>query len=211
MTKYITDTPALQYFLLTGEIKLLLNLLGSPLQVPLAVYDPEDRDVRFTNELRTSLLSEMRKAIFHYKNKEHFREENSDYSRLLQVDNLYSTQILIPVAMKADELELSAALQSRNEATKYGVKAGLGPGEAACVAIAFHRGCTIVTDDNDALKVMKRLYEGRDFPYERIRKLLKRAARDGHISESAANNLHQEMLDKGFWDTESPFPDAETE
>lgn len=43
--KHIIDTVVLLYFLLVGEEELLCTLLGTPLQVPLAVYDPEDRDL----------------------------------------------------------------------------------------------------------------------------------------------------------------------
>lgn len=43
--KHIIDTVVLLYFLLVGEEELLCTLVGTPLQVPLAVYDPEDRDL----------------------------------------------------------------------------------------------------------------------------------------------------------------------
>ena len=43
--KHIIDTVVLLYFLLVGEEELLCTLVGTPLQVPLAVYDPEDRNL----------------------------------------------------------------------------------------------------------------------------------------------------------------------
>lgn len=64
--KHIIDTVVLLYFLLVGEEDLLCTLLGTPLQVPLAVYDPEDRDLPPTAHRRTELLSEMRQAVGHY-------------------------------------------------------------------------------------------------------------------------------------------------
>ncbi len=39
----IVDTVVLLYFLLVGQDALLRRLLGDPLRVPLAVYDPEER------------------------------------------------------------------------------------------------------------------------------------------------------------------------
>ena len=46
---------------------------------------------------------------------------------------------------------------------------------------------------------------GRDYPYERIRKLLVRAAIEGHTSREEANRLHDEMRTLGFWDSGQPF------
>jgi len=81
----------------------------------------------------------------------------------------------------------------------------LGPGEAACVAIAIERGWTIATDDADAFKVLDRLQGGQSYPYERIRKLLIRVADEGRISREEANRLHDEMCSLGFWDSGRPF------
>lgn len=40
--EHITDTSVLMYFLLADDFELLLKLLGSPIQVPIDVYEPED-------------------------------------------------------------------------------------------------------------------------------------------------------------------------
>ena len=48
---------------------------------------------------------------------------------------------------------------------------------------------------------------GEDYPYERTRKLLVRAADENLISKSEANRLHSEIVNKGFWDKELPFPE----
>ena len=44
-SNHIIDTVVLLYFLLVNETDLLCALLGRPLQVPLAVYDAEDRGI----------------------------------------------------------------------------------------------------------------------------------------------------------------------
>jgi hypothetical protein len=63
---HIIDTVVLMYFLLVGREALLGDLMGRPLQVPLAVYDPEDRKLQEGASPRSELLSEMRQAVRHY-------------------------------------------------------------------------------------------------------------------------------------------------
>lgn len=79
----------------------------------------------------------------------------------------------------------------------------LDDGEAACLAVAVERGWTLATDDGDALRVLERL--AHDHPYERIRRLLVRAAADGLVTEAEANEIHEEMTRAGFWDRVRPF------
>lgn len=87
-----------------------------------------------------------------------------------------------------DELELFAALTSAESARELGLKLPLGAGEAACVAVAVTRGWTLATDDQDALRALGALSPGH--PYERIRRLLQRAAVAGLVTEVEANALH---------------------
>ena len=208
---HIIDTVVLMYFLLVGREALLGDLLGRPLQVPLAVYDPEERELLEGASPRSEFLSEMRQAVRHYEAAAEVAElsESSDreaesLSRIKRIDDLYDEGSLISIAMTPEEMLLAAQLQS-NDVSEYGLKVGLGPGEAACVAISHTRNWTIATDDTDALKVLDHLHGGRNYPYERIRKLLIRAAEEGHIARQEANRLHQEMRSLGFWDSGQPF------
>ena len=208
---HIIDTVVLMYFLLVGREALLGDLMGRPLQVPFAVYDPEDRDLQGGASPKSELLSEMRQAVRHYEaaaeaaaESESSDHEIESFNRIKRIDDLYDKGGLVTVAMTSEELLLSARLQS-SDAFAYGLKVGLGPGEAACVAISYTRGWTIATDDTDALKVLDQFRGGRNYPYERIRKLLVRAADEGHISSEEANLLHEEMRTLGFWDSGQPF------
>ena len=208
---HIIDTVVLMYFLLVGQERLLAELLGQPLQVPLAVYDPDDRTPQAGTVPRSEFLSEMRQSVRHYESGATYAEEAEvvdheieSFTRIKRVDDLYDEGVLVPVSMTSDERSLAARLQS-SEIANYGLKVALGPGEAACVAISFQRGWTIATDDADALKVLDRLHGAWDYPYERIRKLLSRAADEGHITRDEANRLHAEMRSLGFWDTGQPF------
>lgn len=208
---HIIDTVVLMYFLLVGRETLLGDLLGRPLQVPVAAYDPEDRRPPEGTSPSSELLSEMRQAVRHYEaaaeaavESESSDHEIESFNRIKRIDDLYGEGSLVTVAMTSEELLLAAQLQSC-DASVHGLNVGLGPGEAACVAISHTRGWTIATDDADAFKVLDRLHAGHDYPYERIRKLLVRAADEGRISREEANRQHDEMRALGFWDSGQPF------
>ena len=211
---HILDTVVLMYFLLAGQEGLLGKLLGWPLQVPTTVYDPDDQTSSTQTSAQPELLSEMRDVVRHY---EHAAEQAEDAEtsehaaqslrRIKRVDALHDEGCLTPVEMSASERPLAAGLVGRG-AAEYGLKVPLGSGEAACVAIAYERGWTIATDDAAALQVLERLYDGQNYPYVRIRKLLRRAAEDSHVTPSEANRLHAEMRSHGFWDSGRPCPEA---
>ena len=205
-SNHIIDTVVLLYFLLVKETDLLCALLGQPLQVPLAVYDPEDRTPPPAALHRSDLLSEMRQSIRHY---EHAVTSDGLPNPLATtvgyVDMLYDQGALVPVPMTPDERLLATRLQS-SEVADYGLSVPLGAGEAACIAISYHRGWTIATDDNDALKALRRMHHNQDFSYERIRELLIRAVHEGHIKPQETNRIHADMRNHGFWDTGRPFP-----
>lgn len=202
----IIDTVVLLYFMLTRREQLLIQLLGSPLRVPLVVYDPEEEGLPKPALQRAELLSEMRQAIRHYEIRA--RTSPADqirFERLRTIDDLHRKGMLEPVPLVNDELQLAAELQSREAVTRFTVQTPLGAGEASCVAIAFRRGWTITTDDNDALTVLSELHGGGDFPYQRIRSLLIRAGKEGLVTRDEANQIHEDMRAEGFWDLGTPF------
>ena len=106
--------------------------------------------------------------------------------------------------MTSDERAIFSRLTIDSEAQSVGLSAALGMGEAACVAIAVHRGCLLATDDDDALKALRAVSP--DSKHTRIRALLCLAAERGLIGRDDANAIHREMRRLGFWDTEDPFP-----
>jgi len=206
---HIVDTVVLLYFLLVDEVDLLSDLIGTPLRVPVAVYDPEDRSVPAEALRHSELLSEMHQSIRHYEVSTRTGSASSDLlDRVLRVNALYESGALTVVEMAKQEAILAARLQSRSKVADYGLRVPLGAGEAACVAIAWERGWTVTTDDEAALRVLDKLHGDRTYAYERIRKLLMRAADEDRITESSANEIHTAMRDLGFWDSGAPFPDA---
>ncbi len=203
----IVDTVVLLYFLLVDEDRLLRDLLGGALKVPRTVYDPDDRSLPESALRRSDLLSEMRQSIRHHEVAvRHGETDPESIHRVRSVDHLYDTELLEVIDMTGDELAMAARLQSRDAVQYHSIRAPLGPGESACVAIAWHREWTIVTDDDAALTVLDELHGGRSYMYERIRKLLIRAAMSKQITRTQANDLHGQMRNLGFWDSGRPFP-----
>lgn len=203
----IVDTVVLMYFLLTEREGLLFTLVGDPIGVPLSIYDPSEEGLSNEALPRSDLLSEMRQTIRHYEVASR-RDESAkrDLECLRRITSLHQKGRITSVELTAEELTLAAQLQSRDDLPQFELNAPLGPGEASCVAIALKRDLSIATDDEDALKVLEHLHGHRDFPHERIRKLLIRAATSGLITRGDANLIHAEMRSHGFWDSGHPFP-----
>lgn len=202
----IIDTVVLLYFMLTRREQLLLRLLGSPLRVPLVVYDPEEEGLPIPALQRAELLSEMRQAIRHYEIRARTSPaDKARFERLRKIDDLHRKGLLETVSLVDDEQQLAADLQSREAIARFTVRTPLGAGEASCVAIAFRRGWTIATDDTDALTVLSELHGGGDFAFHRIRSLLIRAGNEGLVTRDESNRIHEEMRSEGFWDVGTPF------
>lgn len=203
----IVDSVILHYFLLVDRLPLLTDLLGAPLRVPRIVYDPDEEPG--TPPLA---MSEMRRAVdFHQRranDKSRPLEVRADYRKLAEnlasVESLHRAGTIEIIDMTDDELRLYGSLTSAEHLDRFGLRFPLDAGEAACVAIAHERRWTIATDDGDALTALRSLSPRH--PYERIRKLLVRAAQTALISEDEANSIHAEMTRRGFWDGHRPFP-----
>jgi hypothetical protein len=65
--------------------------------------------------------------------------------------------VLRVVDLNDDELTVYAQLRDAAHVRRYGVLLGLGPGEAAVLAICSKRGWRPATDDNDAVRVAEQL------------------------------------------------------
>ena len=202
---YVLDTVVLLYFLLADQEELLGELTGWPFRVPFAVYDPEDRAIPLESSPQPDLLSEMRQIVRYYGSLAESSGGTESLSKVSRVDRLHDEGRLVAEAMDPLEQRLADQLQGPY-ASQFGLQAPLGPGEAACVAIAHRRDWTLVTDDSDALKVLSGLSGDKPYKYERIRKLLVRAADERTITRHQANRIHAEMKAHGFWDSTCPFP-----
>ncbi|MGH9920603.1 MAG: hypothetical protein ACRD6W_17260, partial [Nitrososphaerales archaeon] len=187
--------------------ELLLALLGKPLGVPRTVFDPDEGP-----GVPEDAMSEIPRSTMIQRRRSHDRTRRDDAradasrnaGRLATIADLHTAGSVEVLDMTHDERLLFSGLTSNNEAHSFGLRVGLGMGEAACVAIAVHRGCVIATDDDDALRALQKLSP--KSKHTRIRALLCLAAERRLITRNDANALHREMRRLGFWDTTEPFP-----
>lgn len=190
----------LRYFYLVDQADLLFALLGEPLLVPPIVFDPDEEpgaSERAKSEIARSIQVQRTRARDRSRD-ERERQIAAEYAKRLESIGGDHTAGRIEVTnLLPEETELFAMLASPGDA-RVGHRFRLHPGEAACVAIAVKRELVLVTDDTDALKTYRHLRpNGR---YERIRKLLERAADSRLVSRAEADDIHQAMRQAGFWD-----------
>ena len=111
---HIVDTVVLLYFLLVDRFDLLGALIGTPVQVPFSVHDPDDPRDSAGSAVRSDLTSEMRQAIRHYEANARSTHNRASLDRIARVDALHDEGRLVAVAMTDDERHLAAEVQSRD-------------------------------------------------------------------------------------------------
>ncbi len=203
----VIDTVVLRYFLLVDEIDLLLKLVGSPPAVPRIVYDPdeaEDTPEDARSEITRSISYQRRAGDDPARGDSSRLDAAANAARLARVVSLHAGGALIVLDLEDEELDLVGRLTSPTTCKEFGLRFPLDPGESACLAIAVHRDFVLVTDDGDALRALEQQRPGH--PYERIRRLLIRAADSKLCTRKRANEIHAEMRRFGFWDRDAPFP-----
>lgn len=212
----VVDTVVLHYFLVVGQVELLMELLDPPVGVPRIVFDPKDAEGLdgLVSELRQNIRYEERiarsrvprdgdDAAPELEESRKTAEERAE--KLSAVEDLVRTGRVEILDLTEPEFDLVDRLTARIPDASLGLVLPLDEGEAACVAMAFERGWVLATDDGDALRVLNNLASGHE--YERIRRLLVRAATSGLETKSDANEIHQQMREAGFWDDSLPFGD----
>lgn len=203
----VVDTVVLRYFALVDETDLLIRLLGEPIGTPRVVYDHDEGphlpdDAR--SEITRSIAYQQRASGDPARDHEARRNAARNATRLAAIASLHTSGRLTILDMEHHEVELMGRLTSPTGRKAFGLRFPLDPGEAACLAIAVHRGLVLATDDADALRALERHKPGH--PYQRIRKLLITAVDRGICARDRANAIHREMRRLGFWDREDPFP-----
>lgn len=203
----VVDTVVLRYFLLVDAVELLLSLVGSPVGVPRIVYDPEEEE-QAPDDARSEItrsIGYQQKVSRDRARDASAREEAARCAIGLQaIAAVHDGGALAVLDLGGQELRLVAQLTSPESCKAFGLRFALGPGEAACLAIAVQRDLVLVTDDTDALRALERYRPGH--PYERIRRLLVRAGESRLCTRERANEIHREMRRLGFWDRGEPFP-----
>ena len=197
----VFDTVVVNYFLAAGEIQLLADLCGGSLAIPRSVFDPDESDAG-----REEVMSELRRGLHLHRRRcedagappeVRARSEQAlpEFERLPE---LVRTGVLRVEDLLNDELGLYAELRDTAAVQRFGLIVGLGPGEAAVLAICASRGWRPATDDTDAIRVAEQLLPG--VKPLRIRALLRSAVDRGIVDLSRARAIHKTMRDLGFWD-----------
>lgn len=203
----VVDTVVLRYFLLVDESDMLVDLLGAPLGVPRIIFDPEEDpatpdDAR--SEITRSISYQNRASRDPARDQIAQAEAAQHAGRLRTIETMHRAGQTAVIDLFDEERDLFARLTSPTTCKAFGLRFPLDPGEAACLAVAVSRDLVLATDDADALSALDRHRPGHR--YERIRRLLIRAAESGLCTTARANEIHAEMRQAGFWDREVPFP-----
>jgi len=205
----VADTVVLRYFLFVDRMGLLLDLLGEPIVVPDAVYSPDEEEVEnehLVSEIERSIRWQRAAARDRRRPEDKRRQAAGLERRLLEVRGHVDAGRIVVEQLSTSEIDLFVRLTSVEHVAEFGIVAPLGAGEAACIAIAHEQSMTLVTDDNDALRAFDAIKKGA--AYERIRKLLIRAASEGLIDVEQANGIYGEIVALGFYGDQFPFPDS---
>ncbi|MHB8671769.1 MAG: hypothetical protein ACYDAD_14615, partial [Acidimicrobiales bacterium] len=169
-------------------------------------FDPDEGDVPEPgrSEITRSIAFQRRVASDPARDDTRRLVAATNADRLERTVQAHVAGEILTIDLTVAELEIVGRLTSPSGCKAFGLVFPLDAGEAACIAVAVTRSAVLATDDGDALKALRTLAPSH--PYERIRKLLIRAGNGGHISPDRANEIHAEMRQLGFWDTEPPFP-----
>jgi hypothetical protein len=197
----VFDTVVVNYFVASGEIALLVSLCGKPLAIPRSVFDPDEDDAG-----REEAMSELRRGLHLHRRRSEdvgappeLRERSEralpEFERL---PDLVTSGVLRVVDLEASETKVYADLRDSAFVKRFGLVVGLGPGEAAMLAICAGRGWPPATDDTDAIQVAEQLLPG--VKPLRIRALLRLAVERGLVDMARARTIHRTMRDLGFWD-----------
>jgi hypothetical protein len=205
----VLDTVILRYFLFVERVGLLLSLLGRPLAVPRIIYDPDEGEPPdlAASEIKRSIRYQRQASTDPARDPPTQAAAAANLNALERIHDLHAQGDIAIVDLDPEERRVMSALTSPSGCTAFGLVLPLHAGEAACVAIAVRRNLCLATDDNDALKALMSI--DKSSPYERIRRLLIRAADEGFVTSDEANAVHRRMTALGFRDTQLPFPAVE--
>lgn len=205
----IVDTVILRYFLLVEQFELLTRVLGAPLMVSQLVYDPEDEGSELAmSEMVRSIYVQTEWSADSKRTVDERQRAAMFTDRLAKIHEHFQRGFISVAEMTDTERSLYGRLASDEHAVDFDLMFPLDNGEAASLSIALERGWVFASDDNDALRVLRKIR--RNHPYQRIRKILIEATDLQLIERTDANAIHANMRQAGFWDIDLPFPQKET-
>lgn len=197
----VADTVVVNYFLAVGAFDLLRTVLGGTVQVPRAVFDPDETDSvaeEATSELRRGWRLHRRRSVDEGIGAELRERSARALPRFETLPELAARGQLVALDLTDEELATFARLRDPTFVAQFSLVAGLGRGEAAAVALALARDYDLATDDQDAIKVMAGLAP--NARVRRIRALLALAVEHRLLAKDEAKAIHARMIAAGFWD-----------
>lgn len=197
----VADTVVVNYFVAVGAFELLRALLGGAVQIPRAVFDPEEPD-----DVAEGAASELRRGLRLHRQRatdrgigQELRERSARaLPHFETLPELAARGELVVLDLSGDELTTFARLRDASFVSQFSILAGLGRGEASALAIALGRGYELATDDQDAINAAAGLAP--DMRIHRIRALLLLAVDAGLMTRDEARAQHVAMVSAGFWD-----------
>lgn len=197
----VCDTVVVNYFLAVGQLELLATMVGGAVQVPRAVFDPEE-PADIADEAASELRRGLRLHRLRTQDEGVGGELRARSTRALphfeSLPGLCERGRLVALEMSSEELATYARLRDREYVRRFSLIEGLGRGEAATLAIATERILDVATDDQDAINVLAALAP--ELRVLRIRGLLVHAMQQRLIKRTEAQAIHSAMVEAGFWD-----------
>lgn len=179
----------MRHFAIVGQFDLLVSTLGGRVYTPRQVFDDED-DVDSPGVLVSELGASER---YHRQRSARDAEATDKWSRLRALRQRSDIAIL---DMSEDEEVTYAELTSVILAASYGLAGSLGPGEAAVIALASHRGMRAAIDEHAGRSIL--MDRSPHCQVVTTRDLVRAAAAGGFVESPEAEIIYADMLAAGY-------------
>lgn len=185
----VCNTTPLRYFGAIGQADLLAEALGGTIRVPREVLDPEEDE-----DAPGSLLSEIGRSQRKLLRRPDGPEDFGRGQRLRALRNRSDLEV---IDLTAAERDRKLGFRSWGTVREHDLDGPLGEGEAAVMAVAEARGCSVAMDDYAARRVLAQVA-----PQVRImtsRELLISAVTElGALDSGQAQIVYMDMLEAGY-------------
>lgn len=208
----VVDPSVLAYHARTGAIDCITRRSDCRVATTEIAYDPDETSYGSPIHPDEDALSEIPRMMSYFnvrRSDPRLTQADrdtaiGDFDGLAHVAERYVSGDLEVIGLEDSEMVYYSKLASDSSAQEMGLRRAISPGAASCIAVAIGRTLPLASDDKDALKALTLLHP--DHSVLRTQDLLIGAVNDGLISKTRANEIHADMVKRGFWDTCAPFP-----
>lgn len=208
----IVDPSVLAYHARTGAIDCITRRSDWRVATTEIAYDPDETSYGSPICPDEDALSEIPRMMGYFKVRRSDPRLTQadrdtaigDFDGLAHVAERYVSGALVVIGLKDSEMVYFSKLASDSSAQEIGLRRAISPGAASCIAVAVGRTLPLASDDKDALKALTLLHP--NHPILRTQDILIGAVDDRLITKTQANEIHADMVRRGFWDTCTPYP-----